>query len=140
MSFASDYDYSKIRERLVRNGTRDSAAAESIDHLRRLMILAESDPDAGLVVWEGAEQALHELILDTAEYGRFCRGAFGETLLHHDPNSFGTDAFRVLWARTVVRAKQKFGIDLNPDPDAKATGDTRWNVAAYCSLEVPLAA
>lgn len=139
MSFACDYDYSKIRERLVRNGMRDAAAAESIAHLRRLMILMECEPDAGLVVWEGAEPALHEMILDTAEYERFCEKAFG-TKIHHDPNSFGSEAFRSLWARTVVRAAEVFGIDLNPDPDAKATGDTRWNVAAYCSLEVPLAA
>ncbi|MBP2297380.1 glycine-rich domain-containing protein [Azospirillum picis] len=138
LDFVKNYDFSRVVAHIMRDGTSQDDATRSAEQLRAFMalnVMYMNSPTC-LVAWEGMEPAWHAFILDTREYAKFCQGAFGR-MLHHWPDAYGTDEFRVGWSKTVELAAKHFGIFLDRDPEAREAGrGQQWNMAALCNRPV----
>lgn len=131
----SNINFSPYKQAMLDKGV---SQAEADACWADLLVLLHATEDTGLchAMTEGADKALHELVLDTAGLLRISAAILGVgNVLVHDPRAYGTPEFDQAWVRTRT-AFAKHGVELTVDYRSDRGG---FRSAAACLLPpVPL--
>lgn len=133
MNTVLKFDNSKIRGITeMRLGSKKSN--ESWSDLIVILSYLKDNPDQYVPVTESADEALHDILLDTPTHLALSEAIFGRgAVISHDPNAYGTDAFAMAWANTRA-AFASNGINL-PENYTEADASSRHR-AATCWVTV----
>ncbi|MBP2312954.1 hypothetical protein [Azospirillum soli] len=115
-------DLSWLEPQLMRRHGFDAArAARAVRHYRCFLEIAADHPERPVAPPAGADKAWHVHMLYNERYNEFCRTVFG-TILHHDPEAFGTPAFAQAWEFTRAQFAERMNVAL-PGLDGAAPSD-----------------
>ncbi|WP_372395354.1 hypothetical protein ABMY26_07275 (plasmid) [Azospirillum sp. HJ39] len=132
----ADLNLARVERDLTKHGMTPMAAAEAVALYRQFLDLVQQHPDLALCPPSAADLAWHAHMLRSAEYRADCIALFGAPI-DHDGDAFGTPDFRAAWATTRQLWKERFGVDLVEDPDAR---DVNSHAPASCLRPLPRAA
>lgn len=126
----------RVERDLAKRGMTAAAAAEAVALYRQFLELVQLNPDLALCPPSAADLAWHAHMLRSAEYRADCIALIGAPI-DHDGDAFGTAEFRAAWATTRRLWKERYGVDLVEDPDAR---DVNSLAPASCLRPLPRAA